>query len=454
MKFRFNYLLLTLLVLATLSACKQEPIATCDDGIQNGDETAVDCGGTCNACPPAERYAIFAVTNSSDGSGFLVPFDELPSGEVDINDHIASGIQLASTRFAGISHNGAVYAPNNPFGDPGVQKFVYDEITGSMKEAGFIPNGALSNASGKIFGFASATKGYYTNHELNTKAIQVFDTESMTRTGEIDCSAAIDEIIAQMASYNADSIATTSIGGFMLERDGKVFTQVFFTDGAGNEVVDSTFVAVIDVATDKLDKIIQWDDFLRVGYYSCINCNYATLGDDNNIYLASFIGNFTDPEGPNYRAIRIKSGETEFDTSWDINGQRDFPNGETFALGSQVKDGKMYVKMFDVTVDATFAAAREKRYYAYEIDLASKTPRIIDGIPAAYWKSIHGPAIYSNEGDGGDGKVYFVVEVADDNNPDDPEHGKLYYYSYDPISGTSKLETTILNGQSQNIVKF
>ena len=27
-----------------------EPQATCDDGIQNGDETGIDCGGSCTAC--------------------------------------------------------------------------------------------------------------------------------------------------------------------------------------------------------------------------------------------------------------------------------------------------------------------------------------------------------------------------------------------------------------------
>jgi len=29
-----------------------QPTATCSDGIQNGNETGVDCGGSCSACPP------------------------------------------------------------------------------------------------------------------------------------------------------------------------------------------------------------------------------------------------------------------------------------------------------------------------------------------------------------------------------------------------------------------
>ena len=39
-----------------LNACGPPPDPTCDDGIQNGDETGVDCGGaTCPACPPCDN---------------------------------------------------------------------------------------------------------------------------------------------------------------------------------------------------------------------------------------------------------------------------------------------------------------------------------------------------------------------------------------------------------------
>ncbi|MEM6318053.1 MAG: carboxypeptidase-like regulatory domain-containing protein [Bacteroidota bacterium] len=287
---------------------------------------------------------------------------------------------------------------------------------------------------------------YEINDQFNPKALQIFDLASMNRTGEIDITDEMDALVAKMEGVNPDSI-TYGMGGFMLERDGKFFTQLFFTDKSGIEVVDKTFVGIFDVATDELDKIIEWDDFIRIGYFSCLNCSYATIGDDNHIYLASFIGNFNDPEGPNYRALRIKSGETDFDRTWDLNGNRDFPAGENFALGSTVMNGKMYVKMFDALVDVTWSLLREKRYYAYEIDIASKTPKKIEDIPAAYWRSIHGPTNYG-------GKPYFIVENSELDDPNDPHQGKAYYYSYDPFTGASTLEVTILNGQPQTIVEF
>lgn len=35
----------------TWNSCDKEDEPTCTDGIQNGDETGVDCGGSCAACP-------------------------------------------------------------------------------------------------------------------------------------------------------------------------------------------------------------------------------------------------------------------------------------------------------------------------------------------------------------------------------------------------------------------
>ena len=42
-----------------------EPQATCDDGIQNGDETGIDCGGSCSAC---EEPSTMATPNLNSGT--------------------------------------------------------------------------------------------------------------------------------------------------------------------------------------------------------------------------------------------------------------------------------------------------------------------------------------------------------------------------------------------------
>ncbi|MEM7382528.1 MAG: hypothetical protein AAF361_15235, partial [Bacteroidota bacterium] len=384
-------------------------------------------------------------TNTQDGSGFLVPFDDLPTGEIDVTSNLTNGIQLANVRNAGIGFNGAVYHTSNIFGEPGIQKLVLDN-TGRFVADGFIPTGAISYGGGSTFGFATTEKGYYTDHSVSQTAIQIFDPVSMMRTGEIDFADAINAIRDNLE--NKENVETTSMGGFMLERDGKFFTELYFSDENGFEVDDKTFVVVIDIATDSLERIIVWDDHIKIGYFSFKNVNYANIDEKGDIYMSSFIGNFVDPEGPNFRSIRIQKGQTDFDETWDLNGNRgDFPGGENFALGGAVLNGKMYVKMIGVPVDLTFAALAEKEYYAYEIDLATRNATKIEDIPAGFWRSIHGPALYA-------GKPYFIVENADLSDPNDPNQGKAYYYSYDPATGTSQLEITVIGGQPQNIVEF
>jgi hypothetical protein len=56
---RIKYMLLSLFFVVAFSACNNDDegmmddmmaMATCDDGIMNGDETGVDCGGSCEPC--------------------------------------------------------------------------------------------------------------------------------------------------------------------------------------------------------------------------------------------------------------------------------------------------------------------------------------------------------------------------------------------------------------------
>lgn len=51
------------------NACDVDPDPTCNDGIKNGDETGVDCGGSCPACPvdPDEEICDNEVDDDDDG---------------------------------------------------------------------------------------------------------------------------------------------------------------------------------------------------------------------------------------------------------------------------------------------------------------------------------------------------------------------------------------------------
>lgn len=54
----------------TFSICAHSPVPTCTDGIMNQDETGIDCGGVCPACPEGMTCATPLVINSLPYSAF------------------------------------------------------------------------------------------------------------------------------------------------------------------------------------------------------------------------------------------------------------------------------------------------------------------------------------------------------------------------------------------------
>ncbi|MEM9143649.1 MAG: DUF4856 domain-containing protein [Bacteroidota bacterium] len=73
------------------AACEVEP--TCDDGIQNGEETGVDCGGSCEPC--------------DTGAGFLVSqLDAL--GEIDLGEFVIPDFYDIEGVFAPGAYNGQI----------------------------------------------------------------------------------------------------------------------------------------------------------------------------------------------------------------------------------------------------------------------------------------------------------------------------------------------------------
>ncbi|MBO0321342.1 hypothetical protein J0X14_03460 [Muricauda sp. CAU 1633] len=89
-----------------------EPEATCDDNIQNGDETGVDCGGSCsNACPedfitltgeqtedltldPAETYILEGTFSVESGATLTIPAGTTITAEVESGEETSTYIVI------------------------------------------------------------------------------------------------------------------------------------------------------------------------------------------------------------------------------------------------------------------------------------------------------------------------------------------------------------------------
>jgi hypothetical protein len=118
----------------------------------------------------------------------------------------------------------------------------------------------------------------------------------MEHTGEIDLTPIL----------RAEAPVMYYLG--MKARDGKLFMGVFY-EGAGfvEKYNDTAYVAVIDLATAKIDKLIKDH---RTG---SVFLAYNSFGLDKNgdIYVAG-LGYTNRPSG----ILRIKKGQTDFDGSY------------------------------------------------------------------------------------------------------------------------------------------
>ncbi len=371
----------------------------------NDDDTEVDNTDDSDTTDTEQTgYAVWLITNSSDFSGMLLTSDTLFSGEIEPTDESYKSLGLA--RNAGYAVDGDLYNVYNTSGDPGIQKYTYDDNT--LTEDGFISIGESS------FGFevASDEKGYYTDLDRSGTAIQTFNPSTMERTGEIDISDAISQ-------YETDDL-TTRIGGFMIANAGYLYTEVFFYDAASSyhQYYDSTFVAVIDTATEELVNLAIYPSYLWIGFERK-NCNFVTVSDEGDLYLATCTGNLTDRQ--HSRCLRINQGETDFD-DWildydDIIGEE----GSWSLGGSIVLDGKMYIRLKETPIEMDYGNMNDEDMYAYEVDLDTQKATKIEGIPgssASTLYSVNGPTII-------DGLVYFAVSNSSYQG----------YYSYNPESG-------------------
>ncbi|NME72031.1 di-heme oxidoredictase family protein [Flammeovirga aprica] len=138
-----------------------DPLPTCDDGIQNGDETGVDCGGSCEPCittPPPTSNTVEAETSSILGSAAVY------------NDGTASGGQGV----AYISEIGAGFSITNAPSATAVEIVYASELSGKIS---IYVNG--SDAGDVNFSSTGAWVGNYqsVSANVNVPAGATFDVQ-------------------------------------------------------------------------------------------------------------------------------------------------------------------------------------------------------------------------------------------------------------------------------------
>lgn len=268
----------------------------------------------------------------------------------------------------------------------------------------------------------------YVNQALGD-AITALDPKTLKTTATIDLSKYID----------VENGALGTVPGSAVIRDGKLYVSL-------NQFVDFQYaiagprgcVAIIDISTDKVDKVIYTDKVAALGGMDDMNQTASFVDEKGDIYFYAN-ASYSFVEGYQEGWVRIKKGETEFDTSWVFrmhDAAYDGKKSNTNSLmvgGTYIGNGQFFGFF------GNFADPNNFNNYEWNfvvVDVYKKTIKKIDLSPTIPWFA---PSIHLDA----DGKSVLVGHA-------DSKGGAIY--RYDIASGKVKKEMDVKTGTAYYIV--
>ena len=261
-------------------------------------------------------------------------------------------------------------------------------------------------------------------------AIVAVDPKTLKETATIDLSGYIDE----------ESGAMSSVPGSAVVRDDKMFVALNqFVDFQNMIAGPRGSVAIIDIKTDKVDKVIYEDKTAAVGFMDDMNNSSAFVDEKGDIYFYSN-ASYCFIEGYQEGFVRIKKGKTEFDKDWVFrlhdaayDGKKTNENN-LMSGGAYLGNGKFF-GFFGNFEDPTNFNNYEWQFVV--IDIYNKTvEKVKDISPTIPWFA---PSIHLDA----DGKSVLVGHA-------DKNGGAIY--RYDIASGKVTKEMDVSTGTAYYIV--
>lgn len=355
-------------------------------------------------------YILF--TNEADlgTAGYMTAYAEMPKGNLS---NIGANTLQMKTAFGFTKYGQWIFNRTSISGETGIQKLEVGD-NGKLNSTGFLANGTM-------FHIVNPTTGYYLDPVKGAMLLQTFNPTTMQRTGEID-----------LTSLKMDGVTYQAVGQHTIaSKEGKLYVGVTYgtteRGGYGDDVVDYIKVAVIDIATNKLEKTIRYDGLKSLGWGASANKMW-TLGDDGALYF--YYTGFN--EGiTNSSIIRIKKGETDFDRNWILKADTYQAHG-SFGI-SLVKNGKIYVQMPSVALTPDFGNLGTPIWDYYAIDINTLKQTKITGMPKSRY-------VHSNEQGITeiDGKIYLWMA-----NTNPKENG---YYLLNESTNTASQAFNVTDG--------
>ena len=266
----------------------------------------------------------------------------------------------------------------------------------------------------------------YVEHAFGD-AITSLDPKTLKTITNIDLSSYVEE--GSMTSVPCSAVI----------RDGKMYVAMLqLVDATTMTVGPRGSVAVIDVNTDKVEKVINEDLTVAVGYLDDMNNTGAFVDEKGDIYFYSD-ASLGVAEGQKEGFVRIKKGETEFDKDWvfhlndaEYNGKKTNKN-YLMSGGAYLGNGE-FLGFF-----GNFQDRNNYNNYEWEfvvINLYKKTIKKLDLSPTIPWFA---PSIHLDA----DGKSVLLGHA-------DDKGGAIY--RYDIASGKVTKEMDVSTGIAYYIV--
>jgi hypothetical protein len=303
------------------------------------------------------------------------------------------------------AHDGALFATR--FGDPATMVRYTLDSSGELEEAG-----RLSVPGARTFStvaFAGPTEAYATLVS-GASHVMKFNPATMEKTGEVDMSGAFRKGEGDSAFYR-----TYYLGSLI--RDGKLFLSVHY-EKSFVAVFDSAFVAVIDLASGKLEKVIS-DGRTNGIFGNGELVKTLDMDGSGDIYVQAkafdttvMAGKVSQPSG----ILRIRKGEERFDPDYFLD-LREAAGADCYGL-HLVWNGEALTARIEDPSDPW--EMNGPNFRVWRIDLAErKSLGALDGLPKVKGSSNTWMRSF-------DGKSVLIHAAAQDGNA---------LYAYDPSSG-------------------
>ena len=260
-------------------------------------------------------------------------------------------------------------------------------------------------------------------------AITALDPKTLKTTATIDLSSYIDE----------ESGALTSVPGSAVIRDDKMFVSLNqFVDFDNAIAGPRASVAIIDVKSDKVDKVIYSDKVAAVGGMDDMNNTASFVDEKGDIYFYSN-ASYSFIEGYQKGWVRIKKGKTDFDKDWvfrmhDAKYDGKKTNENNLMVGGTYMGNGKFMGFFGSIADPSNFNNYEWQFVV--VDVYKKTVEKVDLSPTIPWFA---PSIHLDA----DGKSVLLGHA-------DKKGGAIYRYDID--SGKVSKEMDVTTGNAYYIV--